>query len=106
MALLAVLAVQTRYHQAQVKDTLRQRARDLSLDLQAEVAEQLEQDFAADVSRVRSPLSDALDFEAAIEVEPNHPTTPTLKKVTVILWWRDRQGEQTTRLWCYYDSYP
>ena len=106
MALLAVLGVQSRHHQALQKSAERERGEQLALSLQADVANRLAEDFWSTVTSARQPLAEAPDFESEVQVvdSPGPPAVATLRKVTVTVWWTDKQGEQKAILWCYYDN--
>lgn len=107
MALLAVLGVQSRQHQALQKSAGRERGEQLALSLQADAANRLAEDFWTPVGYSRQPLAEAPGFDSEVQVvdSPPPPAIAILRKVTVTVWWTDKQGEQKATLWCYYDNH-
>jgi hypothetical protein len=105
LALFAVVGVQTRYQVALQKDEAREQGRNICLSQQATAADALSVDFIGYIGYPRRDMVDYPDYDSEIVVEPNDPTNPTLKKVTVTVWWTDKNGEQKASLWCYYDPY-
>lgn len=105
MALLAVLSVQAHTHQALQKNREREKAHTIALSVQAQTANLLAQDFSAPVERALSPHEGDSEYQVEVVSQPNDPVTPTVKKVTVSVWYHDRHGRQRLELWCYYDTY-
>ncbi|MGE0496007.1 MAG: hypothetical protein AB7S38_42780 [Vulcanimicrobiota bacterium] len=99
LALLAVVGLQARYQQALVKDDLRSQAEAVAQSLLQRAEASLRTDFAVSVDQPRQLV--APGFEA--EVASQQPT-PGTKKVEVTVYFQDRQGAQTARLWCIYSD--
>lgn len=101
MALLAVAGVQARYHQAVTKDSMRLRARALAASLMDRAEARLRDNFDLDVTEPRGP--GGLDSQGVYETSVEQrllPEDENLKRVEVAVFWEDRQGPQSLRLWC------
>ena len=103
MALLAVVGVQWRYHKAFQQDEHRLQARAIASSLMSEFEAGLRTNFDADWSRVRQDVPAELDPKSDYEyecAESIEDTDGNLKRLQLEVFWTDKRGAQSEKLWC------
>lgn len=103
MALLAIVGVQWRHHQAVQKDEVRMTARAVAASLLDQIEVQLRTDFDHTYALSTSPVDPDLDTNGRFRfqvLEGYEDPERNLKKITVEVYWETKQGLRKETLWC------
>ena len=103
MALLAVVGVQWRYHKAFQQDERRLQARAIASSLMSEFEAGMRTNFDADWNRVRQTVPLELDSKGEYQYECTESIEDgdgNLKRLQLEIFWTDKRGGQSEKLWC------